>query len=409
MTSAGLDITPITIARRSSAARFAIPAFAPPRDARFGLSASVQGLETLEAGWRSLERTGVKSHGVFQTYDWVASWARTFCGPDSEDQPFIISGYQGDELKFLWPLMKTRAGPVTVLRWASEPLSQYGDILLAPGECPKSWMAAAADFIRHTAGLHSIRLRHVRQDANCQPFLQEAFRDARLVEQAPWLDLSAYADDAAYEARYNSNQRRRRKKIRKAFEDEFGPVTFEVLDQGPANDAAMAQAVAEKCLWIDERGRQNQILSDEALLDFLKDFSRNASGNVRLITSQMKAGTKVLSWEIGLRFGTSHFGFITSHVNELTDYSPARLHMDFSQRRALADGMTVFDLMVPHDAHKESWSSAATETRDYHLPLTPRGWLYGRVYLETLRPLLRDAYYRLPEEWLRRLKPFTGH
>ncbi|MFT3987558.1 GNAT family N-acetyltransferase [Aestuariivirga sp.] len=409
MTSAGLDISPVTLTRRTAAARLNTGAYVPPRDAHFGLASTVHGLELLKADWRMLECTGIKSHGVFQTYDWVASWAKTFCGGKSGDEPFIISGYQGDELKFLWPLMKTRVGPVTVLRWAAEPLSQYGDILLARGECAKSWMAAATDFIRHTAGLHSIRLRHVRQDANCQPFLQEAFRDARLVEQAPWLDLSAYADDAAYDARYNSNQRRRRKKIRKALEDEFGPVVFEVLENSPANDAAMAQAVAEKCRWIDERGRQNQILNDAALLEFLKDFSRNNSGNVRLITSQMKAGSKTLSWEIGLRFGASHFGFITSHINELTDYSPARLHMDFSQRRALADGMTVFDLMVPHDPHKESWSSAATETRDYHLPLSARGWLYGTVYLETLRPLLRDTYYRLPAEWLRRLKPFTGH
>ncbi len=123
----------------------------------------------------------------------------------------------------------------------------------------------------------------------------------------------------------------------------------------------------------------------------------------------MSAGSTVLSWEIGLRFGTRHFGFITSHVTSLTDYSPARLHMDYSQRRAIADGMTVFDLMVPYDVHKESWSSARVETRDYHLPLSMLGRAYGRGYLELARPFLRKGYYRLPPTILRRLKPLIGH
>ena len=117
----------------------------------------------------------------------------------------------------------------------------------------------------------------------------------------------------------------------------------------------------------------------------------------------------MLSWEIGLRFGASHFGFITSHVTEHTDLSPARLHMDLSQRRALADGMAVFDLMVPYDPHKESWSPATMEVRDYHAPVSALGRLYGRVYLEVVRPRLRDAYRRLPADVLRRLKPLIRH
>jgi hypothetical protein len=83
--------------------------------------------------------------------------------------------------------------------------------------------------------------------------------------------------------------------------------------------------------------------------------------------------------------------------------------MDFSQRRALADGMKVFDLMLPHDAHKDSWSSAATPVNDYFLPLSPAGWAYGALYVERLRPLLRRAYHRMPPAVLRLLKPVVGH
>lgn len=379
------------------------------RDARISLINTVDGLAGLESGWRKLEAANAGAHAVFQTFDWIKNWATAYVTPGGNTELAIVIGYRGDELLFVWPLMKVSSGPLKILRWASEPLSQYGDVLLAKGEHAKSWLEAALKFIRCLRNIDAVRLRHVRADAVVAPFLRETFRDARLVEQAPWLDLSAYANDAAYDARYNSNQRKRRKKIRKSLEDRFGPIRFELLDPGSDNDAAMRDAIAEKCKWIEDRGRHNRVMKSCQLMGFLKDLSRAAPGSVRLVTSRMSAGSTVLSWEIGLRFGTRHFGFITSHVTSLTDYSPARLHMDYSQRRALADGMTVFDLMVPYDIHKESWSSALVETRDYHLPLNTVGWAYGRGYLELARPFLRKSYYRLPPAILRRLKPLIGH
>ena len=185
-------------------------------------------------------------------------------------------------------------------------------------------------------------------------------------------------------------------------------ITFDVLPPGVELDDAILQAVKEKSAWVDERGRHNSILGCSKLPKFLAAMSR-ATGQARMMMTCLKAGGQPVSWELGLRFGTTHFGFITSHVNALTDYSAARLHMDFSQRLALKDGMKVFDLMVPHDAHKESWSSAMMATNDYHLPLTAKGWVAGRLYLQALRPAMRAAYYRLPDAALRALKPIIGH
>ena len=83
--------------------------------------------------------------------------------------------------------------------------------------------------------------------------------------------------------------------------------------------------------------------------------------------------------------------------------------MDFSQRRALADGMATFDLMLPPDACEDSWSSHRIEVNDFHLPLSSAGRLYGRLYLESLRPFLRRTYRRLPPHALRLLKPVVRH
>ncbi len=149
------------------------------RGARISLINTLDGLAGLESGWRKLEAANAGSHAVFQTFDWIRSWATAYATPGGNTELSIVIGYRGDELLFVWPLMKVSYGPVKILRWASEPLSQYGDVLLAKGEHAKSWLEAALKFIRCLRNIDAIRLRHVRADAVVAPFLGETFRDAR--------------------------------------------------------------------------------------------------------------------------------------------------------------------------------------------------------------------------------------
>lgn len=394
---------------RDAAAATARSGFTPlPLGATLSAVATVDAFLALETDWRRLEARAADT-SVFQSFDWLAAWATTYARQPDHPGIYIATGWHNGQLGFALPLMKSSIGPLTVLRWMSEPLSQYGDALVAKDHSAEAWLSAALQLIRKDSRADALRLRHVRDDAAAASFLQAQFRDANTNEQAPWLDLTAFAGEAAYDARYTSNQRKRRKKIRKALEDDLGPVAFAMLEPGPEQDQAIAEAVAEKCVWLDDRGRQNRALCVVQTVAFLKNLSRRSSGRMKMVVSRMTAGGRPVSWEVGLRCGRTHFGFITSHVTALTDYSPGRLHMDQSQRQALRDGMAAFDLMVPNDAHKESWSSARMETRDYHLPLSNLGRLYGLGYLETARPLLRKAYYRMPAQMLKLLKPVTGH
>jgi CelD/BcsL family acetyltransferase involved in cellulose biosynthesis len=379
-----------------------------PHDAALAHVHNLADFARLEADWRELE-SQCPATSLFQSFDWLQSWTAVYMTEGNGNQPFIVTGTLGGKLVFAWPLMLQRHGPVKVLRWLSKPLAQYGDVLMAPGLCPRAWLPAALRLIRSESGADMIRLRHVRADATVAPFLSTHFRDSQQHDMAPVLDLTAFANEAAYEARYSSSQRKRRKKIRKNLEDANGPVQFDILDPGPANDDAIAEAVHEKHKWLAERGRKNQALCENKVTAFLRELSHRRGGSVQLVTSRMTVGDKPVSWEIGLRKGSTHFGFITSHRTDLTDYSPGRLHMDLSQRQALRDGMSAFDLMVPNDPHKESWSSSKVEVRDHHLPLTALGRLYGLGYVETARPLLRKAYYAMPPELLKLLKPVTGH
>lgn len=379
-----------------------------PFGAHLSLVSTRQGLASLETGWRALELTSLRPISVFQSFDWVSNWSQIYLAPDADTEVCILAGYDEEKLVFVWPLMKTKSKGMIVLRWLSEPFSQYGDVICAEDQNAATWIKVSLGFLKRLKNIDLLRLRHVRADSNVGQSATKYFTDANLTERAPYLDLKLFPTNEAYEERYSSTQRKRRKKIRKEIE-KFGEVTFTKVPAGSIADQEIAEAICQKNEWLSKRGRQNRVLCCPAHLAFLKGLSRAKNSAVEVITTVLKAGDKSVSWEVGFRYRNTHFAYLTSHVNELTDLSPGRLHMDQSQRQCIADGMTQFDLMVPYDPHKESWSSGMVETKDYYVPLSKRGAFYGKVYLENLRPIIRSIYYKLPPSALRLLKPLIGH
>ena len=102
----------------------------------------------------------------------------------------------------------------------------------------------------------------------------------------------------------------------------MGPVTFELLETGSPMDRAIEQALEQKRRWLSERGLYSQPILCPLIGPFLRELSRNRANNPSIVTSRLMAGDRIISWEVGLRFGTTHFGFITAHDTTLTDASP---------------------------------------------------------------------------------------
>jgi CelD/BcsL family acetyltransferase involved in cellulose biosynthesis len=371
------------------------------------LITTLSALRDIESKWRDLELNVQNHSSVFQSFDWVMAWSETYVTEGSGRSLQILAGYDQDQLVFVWPLMRARQMGLSTLTWLTEPFGQYGDVLCRKNHSPKQWVDSALAVLRRLKDVDLLRLRHVRADSHLGVYAKNTFHNARVPEKAPFLDLTPFANEDAYDARYTSTQRKRRKKIRKSIED-IGPVTFKRLPAGSLADTAMASAIAEKNAWLTERGRINRVLGCPRHITFLKTLSRQRNSTVDVVVTEMKAGDKPVSWEVGFRHGNTHYGYITSHVNALTDLSPGRLHMDQSQRACIRDGLAVFDLMVPNDAHKESWSSGTVDTNDYYLPLSLLGAGLGHGYIRTLRPFLRTIYYRMETTTLRKLSWTTA-
>ena len=365
-------------------------------------------LQAIEADWRKLELANAGKTTVFQSYDWAKAWCDTCLNADTKSELFVVVGKIKGILVFILPLAKTRSHGLNILDWLTDPIGQYGDILCAQNQDPENWLIEVFKNLRATKGIDLVRLRHVRASGNVEAFAKRYLQGAKYDEPAAFLDLTAYKSEADYDARYTPAQRKRRKKIRKALE-ELGPVNFKTVAAGPEADNLIDASISEKNAWLSDRGRFNRVMGCPNHVNFLKSLSRIKSNTFSLLATELSAGGKPVSWEIGFRYQGTHFAYITSHVNALTDLSAGRLHMDLSQRKALADGQTSFDLMVPYELHKISWSSGTIPTNDYFMPVSTLGKVYGFAYLRLVRPILRKIYYRLPPQVLRFLQPITRH
>jgi CelD/BcsL family acetyltransferase involved in cellulose biosynthesis len=372
-----------------------------PAGAHMAHVSSLAGLARIAADWIELEQSAVGS--VFQSFAWVSQWCAANIAKGSTNELLIVTGYHFNKLVFVWPLMKNHSHGLRTAEWLTSPSGQYGDVILADGYDCDQWHNAAVNMLRNSGEIDILRLRHVRHGSKFHAFAIRNMVGAQNPERAPYMDLTLYASAEEYEARYTSTQRKRRKKIRKELET-FGDVSFTRLQGGTETDRAIDMALDHKIAWLTERGRVNRVLHCPAHRDFLKGLARTNTA----IVSEITVGGKAISWEIGFRFGGTHFAYITSHDNAMTDYSPGRLHMHHSQLLCLADGLKRFDLMIPHDAHKESWATGMVSTDDYFLPLSWRGSLQGYGYLKSIRPLLRKAYYKMPKSVLAALRPITS-
>ena len=365
-----------------------------PHGAQLRLISTTKGLAHIGSAWRALEQNCHVPPTVFQSYDWLKCWAVTHVAPESNVQIFFVVGFIGNRLVYAMPLTLWQTHGARMLTWASQPIGQYGDVLCDKSVNLAQWTNAALNFIRQQKQADLLRLRHVRATSNIGPHAKQNFHDGKLYERAPAMDLTRFANEAEYDARYSPEQRHRRKRIRAKIE-KIGALNFEIIGQNKVA-ATIDQALHEKLKWLTQRGRYSSALHCPNHASFLKALASQPTETLQTITAQLSAGDQPISWELGFIYQGTQYLYLTSHMAHLTDLSPGRLTFDLSQRQALRQGLKSYDLMIPYDPHKESWATQTESVNDFYLPLNIYGAFYGHFYFGWLRPILRKIYLGLP-------------
>ncbi|MBG1233019.1 GNAT family N-acetyltransferase [Aestuariivirga litoralis] len=366
-----------------------------PKGCRLIHVTTLQSLARLAPAWRTLEQTSAVRPTVFQSFDWVSHWCEVFACPESRVELSVVVGYRGDEVVFIAPWQKAHRPGISRLVWLTYPMAQYGDVLCQAGEDASMWLDSAVAMMKRQGNYDLLHLRHVRKSSVFYPYAMSRFFDGKLYEKAPWMDYSIYPDAESYEGRLTRQQRKHRKHVRGKLE-KIGEVKFETLEPGPRWDEVLDLALSEKRDWLESNGLVSAVISEKRHDELLKTLGHRDQGDVKIDLTQLSVNGNSVCWEIGLRYGKTHYCYIIARRNAVKDQSPGRLHFELNQRRTFQEGLTSFDLLSPNDAYKESWANSAEPVNDYYYPLTARGSVYGRLYISLLRPTLRRLYNYAP-------------
>lgn len=380
---------------------------APPRSvvtvqssadqAKLELITTRAGFDALELPWNALfHRAGRDTH-LFQTFNWLWHWANHFL-PKSGERGLklaIVTAHMDGHLVMVWPLVSERIGPITRLSWMGEPVSQYGDVLIDDLPDKAALLKAAWAFVVRETRASVFQLRKVRQDSTIAPLLEEIGATVVTELRAPFLDLKSAPSFAEYEKRYSSGARRNRKRQRRRLE-ERGATELQWYTSGTEADALTAEAFRLKQLWLSQRGLVSPALADPRTARFFADAARADVRPAGCHVLTLNSGGHPVAFEIGVRCKGRSAIHIIAYDLEFEKTAAGSLLMEDSIRRALEDGLAVFDLLAPGDGYKLEWADDSVVVRDWAVPLSLTGRAYSALYLGLFRTALKRALDALP-------------
>ncbi|WP_072391913.1 GNAT family N-acetyltransferase [Hyphomicrobium sp. CS1GBMeth3] len=353
--------------------------------------------DALEPAWNALfARAGRNTH-LFQTFNWLWHWANHFLPKAGERGPglAVVTAHAEGRLIMVWPLVVERVGPLTVLEWMGEPVSQYGDVLMEARPDAEALLRAAFDLVTQRTGASVVNLRRVRGDSVVAPLLESIGASVTAELKAPFLDLASAPSFAVYETRYSSNARRNRKRQRRRLA-ERGALELVWHTEGAKAAALTSEAFQLKRQWMQHRGLVSPALSDPRTERFFTDAVRSVSHPAGCHVIGLICAGRPVALEIGVRAKGRTAIHIIAYDLEFEKMAAGALLMEDSIRRASDDGLAVFDLLAPGDGYKLDWADDAVVVRDWAVAPTLSGRLYLHLYLNGARPTLKRGVEALP-------------
>jgi CelD/BcsL family acetyltransferase involved in cellulose biosynthesis len=378
-------------------------ATATPADSPLQLSLirDVAGLEALAADWTALFERSARPHHYFQSYAWNWHWAQTYLGADQRSGArcpiAILAGRRNGQLVTLWPMVLQRHAGLRELAWMGEPVSQYGDVLIDSALADhETVLRNGWAFLCRTLRPDVARLRKVRDDATVRPLLATlaAVKSSQL--EAPFIDLTQYADYAAYESRFSSRLRKNRQRQMRRLQ-EVGPVTFKHLDQGAEASRFAGIGIEIKRRWLIDRGHVSPALADVRMSRFMTAVAADNCHPTGTRVGVLLAGEAPAAIQIGFVTGRTQILHVIAYDQPFEKMAAGVHHLEEAVRRAMKEGLTRIDLLAPKAEYKVEWADGAVGVVDYALGLSVRGRLYARVYLGFVRTRLKAAIERLPQ------------
>jgi CelD/BcsL family acetyltransferase involved in cellulose biosynthesis len=356
------------------------------------------GFEALAADWNELFARCGEAHQLFQTYAWNWHWAKAYLDQKSENTIAIMTGRRNGRLVTLWPMTLERRGGMRELSWMGEPVSQYGDILIdaAPGQALEI-MTIGWAHLCHQLKPDLARLRKVRSDARIAPLLTVIGSLKTSELEAPYIDLTRWANFAAYEERFPKRAiRNRRRQMRRL--EEAGAVEFKHLPEGREASQLAAKGIELKRAWLIDRGHVSPALADARMGRFMEAVALGGGPSAATRVSALASGGKEAGIQIGFTCKNTRALHVIVYDRAFEKMAAGVLHLEEAIRQGFAEGLTRIDLLAPKAEYKVDWADGCVGVTDHAIGMTVKGKAYARIYLGYLRARVKSTIERMPHK-----------
>ncbi|MEM1371349.1 MAG: GNAT family N-acetyltransferase [Pseudomonadota bacterium] len=367
-------------------------------DVVFDVVTSQGALATLREEWDALFEASAHARQMFQAHAWVSAWARHYLETDAcgASSLHVVTGRRYGRLVLVAPLVFTQNRASRCLSFAGEPVSQYGDILIADGEDAVGLVDRALRAAQREVQADILLFRRVRADSNIADFLHANAAETFNARRAPYIDLAACDSTEDYAKRFSGRVRKQRRKRRRQLEAIAGPLSLVTLNPGPEASAAAKRTVRTKAETLAANGVVDATVCDPRFEAFFSDIARRDDACVRCLITTLKSGEEDVATEIAIQCQDGYAGHLAVYANDYRRYAPGFLQIDATVDALIEQRTAHYDLLPPGDAYKDDVADASIDVRDYAIGLNWRGRLYIRLVLQTLIPSARWLRDRAP-------------
>lgn len=365
---------------------------------------AIDDLDALAKAWSDLHARSRGRCLQFLTFAWCRQWAEHFLADcDTKRGLYVLVGHEAGRPVAIWPLTCQYRLGLRVMKLAGEPVSQYGDILVADTACCEAWIRDGLDFLFREAGVDVLRFEGLHEAGALAPALR-SFGFAPVASRTgSWLDLKPLTSGEDFRARSSKKTRRTRRRQRTLLEQD-GPLCLRTHRSGPEARTAIAKALRFKADWLERKGLVSRSLSDDRTAEFWYSLAEAPGGETGLFVSEFLCGSTTLAVEAALRHGGSHIAHIGAFNPDYERYSPGALQMEATIANCIEAGLEAYDLLPPTDSYKSRWTDHSAAVDDFIIAGTVSGKVYAQARKGSLYAVAKRVYLSLPL----RLRQFTA-